>query len=195
MVIHPELLKVSTALATQVAKKSSIVVWDKIKAIKEKGEDKETIKSLENIILELIDDKNELIQIAQAYEEELITQKLSDEDMAYIANCIIPIIEELIQHIDKEEADKAQETINTIKPILSKETFNILQLLGFNFIRAIGEPLTELINAYIKSQIPSNSNFDLELAILQEQRNVQFLKIIQDTDAYERYSKETDKDT
>ena len=40
-----------------------------------------------------------------------------------------------------------------IKPILSKETFNILQILGFNFKKAIGEPMTEWIASLIKSKI------------------------------------------
>lgn len=187
MVIQPELLKISAALTTQVAKKSSVAIWDKIKASKQKGEDKETINSLEDIVSDLIEDKNELIQIAQAYEEELLTQKLSEDEIDYVTNSIIPIIEELIDESPSGEASQVQESINLIKPLLSKETFNILQLMGFNFKKSIGEPLTDLINAYIKANVPVSPTLNIELATLQERKEIELLKLLQDGEAYERY--------
>jgi hypothetical protein len=39
-----------------------------------------------------------------------------------------------------------------IKPLLSVETLTVLQLLGFNFKQAIGEPLTELVAGLIAAK-------------------------------------------
>lgn len=64
--------------STSIAKKRSAqAVMDKIIAVKQKGNGDEIISNLEEIINELISDKNRLIQISQAYEEILITQKIS----------------------------------------------------------------------------------------------------------------------
>lgn len=44
--------------------------------------DQETIAELEDIVNELVADKAELIRIAQAYEEEFVTQRLSPKTLS-----------------------------------------------------------------------------------------------------------------
>ncbi|MGC6356894.1 hypothetical protein ACMXZC_03815, partial [Pasteurella multocida] len=97
------------------------------------------INELEEIIQELISDKNELLQISQAYQQELTAQKITDTEIEYITQKLIPKLQELSiatgHNID---------AVRIFSPIISKETLTILQLLGFNFRKAIGEPLTIL---------------------------------------------------
>lgn len=186
MIDNPELLKASVSLAKFVAQNSVQAIRDKIKASKAKNSNEETINNLEEIINNLIAEKNELISIAQTYDEQLVSQKISEEDIKYITTYILPLLEKLIENGDQENAEINIQNLEVFKPLLSKETFNILQLLGFNFKKAIGEPLTELINGLISSKIPDNSEKAKEYQILNAQRDVEYFKILQDKEAYQR---------
>ncbi|MBP0726654.1 hypothetical protein J5Y03_15960 [Bacillus sp. RG28] len=185
--INPELLKLSTDLTKLIGKTSVQVIIDKIKLARTKENKDEAISNLEEIITELIAEKNQLIQIAQAYDEQLITQKLSNQDIEYITTSIVPLVNEILNYSDGEEAQKAKVAINMIKPILSKETFNILQLLGFNFKQAIGEPLTYLVRSIISSKTPVSPEKNLEFHILSEKKQIEYFKVLQDDDAFQRH--------
>ncbi len=186
MEMTPEVINISTELAKLIGKKSVEAIFDKVKAVKQKGSKDEIINNLEEIINELISDKNQLIQISQAYEERLITQKITDVEIAYITTSIIPLLEKLLSESDSGDTSKMQSGLEMMKSFLSQETFNILQILGFNFMSAIGEPLTNLIAALIKSKIPANVNQMAEFQILNEQKELEFLKVFQNDEAYER---------
>lgn len=186
MDLDPNLAKVGIDLGTLAAKNSAHAIMDKIRAIKTSSDKGKVIGSLEEIINDLISDKNQLIQLVQSYEERLILQKISDEDIDFITQSIVPLLEELLNKSPGEEADKAKEAIDLFKPILSKETFHILQLLGFNFQRAIGEPLTQLAKAAILSKIPMSSEVTTELQLVAEQKQIEYFKIIQDEESFQR---------
>lgn len=183
--INSELMKLSVNFASVLTRNTAQAIIDKIKTAKTTGDRDQVIRNLEEIINDLISDKNELIQIVQAYEEKLIMQKISNEDIEYITENIIPLLERLLQENPDEEAESARNTLNIIKAILSKETLNILQLLGFNFKQAIGEPLTQLVSAIITSKIPLNFNME-ELQALQLKREVEYLNVVQDEEAFRR---------
>jgi hypothetical protein len=102
-----------------------------------------------------------------------------------------PLLEEVLSKSSADEAAKVREAIDIFKPILSKETFNILQLLGFNFKQAIGEPLTNLVSTSITANMPISGEKSVELRILDEQKQIEFFKLMQDKEAYERYIKIT----
>ncbi len=185
MELTPEMITLGTELATVAGRKSVELIFDKIRALKQKGDKDEIISNLEEIINDLISDKNKLIQISQAYEENLITQKITQDEIDYITNSIIPILEEFLKKSGQDDSEKIQSGIDAIKPILSKEIFNIMQILGFNFKQAIGEPLTELLASFIRSNVIKTEK-TLELQILTQQREVEYLKICQDENAYKR---------
>ncbi|AXH99219.1 hypothetical protein DV702_05385 [Sporosarcina sp. PTS2304] len=187
MDVSTELIALGAKFTNLVSKNSVPVVMDKIRLAKEAKEDSTTINSLEQIISELISEKNELIQIVQVYEEQLIMQKISDEDIDYITNSLIPIIEQLMEESDEESAAHAQKAMALFKPLLSKETFSILQMLGFNFKQAIGEPLTNLLKELIHSKVPLNSMLQYEAEILQQKVYFEELKIFNDEQAFERF--------
>lgn len=72
--------------------------------------------------------------------------------------------------------------VDVLSPLISKETLTILQLLGFNFRKAIGEPLTVLLQKLILSKQPLDSER------IQTQLNIQLetLKIAKDPAAIRR---------
>lgn len=64
--------------------------------------------------------------------------------------------------------------IDILSPLVSKETLTIFQLLGFNFKRAIGEPLTELIQQMILTNLPP----DAELQKMQLEVQLETIKAL-----------------
>lgn len=155
------------AKLTEIAiRNTTETIINKVSAVKAKKDDKETINVLEEIINDLIKDKNDLIQVSRAYEEEFIMRKISEDDLVYITENLIPVLNELFitlmgfKTIDDEDTLKMEEIQSLMKilhPILSTETLKILQLLGFDFKSAIGEPLTELLRNLILSKTISNN--------------------------------------
>ena len=94
---------------------------------------------------------------------------------------------------NSEEHEENKENLEMLKPLLSKETFNILQLLGFNYKHAIGEPLTKLVNGLITSNTPSSQEEKRELETLILERDIEYYKFLQDDKAYERHKELSDK--
>lgn len=184
MAIAPEIIALGTELTAIAGRKSVESIFDKIKAVKQKGDKEEVIGNLEEIINELIADKNALLQISRAYEEYFVTQRITDAEIDYITTSIVPLFEKLLQQTNMDDSGKIQTGIDMIKSILSKETFNIMQIIGFNFKEAIGEPLTELAASLIRTKVHDNKSQDIQ--ILVQQREIEYLKICQNEDAYNR---------
>ncbi|SIS52087.1 hypothetical protein [Salimicrobium flavidum] len=182
-----ELLKLSTTLAGMVSKHTSQPIYDKIRKSKAKDDDEQTINELETIIIELIGEKNQILQLAQEYDEKIVAQKLKDEDIEYITENVIPLLESFAKNEGGEKAREMEDTLEQIKPLLSKETVNILQLLGFNFQKALGQPLTDLIEGMISSKNPNSGKEEVQLEIAKEQRITEYFKMINDETAYARH--------
>jgi hypothetical protein len=108
----------------------------------------------------LLADKSEPVRIAHAYEEELVAQRISRADIEYISSNFVPILEELVASVPSDQDQdpaSVQAMIDLFKPILSVETVTILQLIGFNFRRGIGEPLTQLVAQLISSRAQASA--------------------------------------
>lgn len=174
-------------LTESAVRNTAGAVIDKISAIKAKRDDKQTIQELEDIINNLLDDKNELVRIAQAYEQELVSQKISDSDITYITDTLVPLIEKFIDKIENEdEKAKNQEYLDIVKSVVSKEMITVMQLIGFNFKQAIGEPLTTLIGKMIQSKMPIE---DAELKKLNVINSNLSIEISKDEAGYHRLMK------
>ncbi|MBR3672870.1 MAG: hypothetical protein IKN65_01040 [Clostridia bacterium] len=157
------------------ARNTASFIANRIKAVKAKKNDKETINELEEIIQNLLEDKLEIQRIAQAYEQELTSQKITEEDIEYITNNLLPIF---IKFLPQDKAGDSEQ----IKSLLSVETLTIMQLLGFNYKKAIGEPLTLLLKKTIESKIPGDTMLNSKWALA-------MANIALDKDATERYYK------
>jgi Icc-related predicted phosphoesterase len=89
------------------------------------------INELEEIINSLISDKNELVQIAQAYEQEFVAQQISQDDIEYITNSFIPVLKDLIKQTSSDQntvgATNIEKTIDSLTPLLSVEMLTVLE--------------------------------------------------------------------
>lgn len=140
------LVKAGADLASVAIKNTASFVRERIKTIKTNKDLKTQNVELQAIITDLLEDKAELLEIAQVYKQELVSQRITDEDIEFITKNIFPILLHFI-------SDKQIEELNKIEQLFSKETITILQLVGFNYKKAIGEPLTRLVGSFIESKI------------------------------------------
>ncbi len=177
-------------LGDTVLRNTTGAIADRIQTAKAKRSDKETINELEEIINSLISDKNELVQIAEAYKQEFVAQQISQEDIEYITDNFIPVLKDLINQTSSDQnsvgATDIEKTIDSLTPLLSVEMLTVLQLVGFNFKKAIGEPLTLLLQKFITSKVPAEPQSDLESTKLLVTLNTEALKVAQDKDASDR---------
>lgn len=145
--MDPVLQQAGVDLAAIAAKNTASSIFDRVRAARARRETDETIGELEAVVNDLIADKLELQRVAEVYREAVAAQTISDEDLAFIAEHLVPILNTL----GVPEVDRFQ-------PLLSSEFLRIAQALGFSFKQAIGQPLTEVAAAQIASRLsPSKS--------------------------------------
>lgn len=192
MDLEKQIAELGVKLTEAAVRNTAGAISTKIQAAKAKKNDKETIQELEEIISSLISDKNELVQIAQAYEQEFVAQQISSKDIKYINDKFIPVIKDLFVKSAGGDAAKTEEietTFDDFAPLLSVETLTVLQLLGFNFKRAVGEPLTILLQKTIAAKIPTDAQTNAEYTKLALKYNTENLKVVQDKEASERFER------
>jgi hypothetical protein len=182
MDLTPDLISLGTRLATAGATNGAILISDRIRTLKSTKKDSEVIAGLEELVREMVDEKAELLRIAQSYRQELTSQELTSGDVQYIVTSVIPLLEDIFQVTGEDDGDGAL-MMEKIKPILSTQTINILQLLGFDFRKAIGEPLTELLANMITS--PVRASDEVQEHVID--RDLLAMKIAQDPAAFERF--------
>ncbi|RBS99028.1 hypothetical protein EB64_01100 [Enterococcus faecium] len=189
--MDPQLVELSARLTEVALKTTATSISSKLKAVKQSRDDKKIIAEMNDMIYELLDDKQELEAIAKSYQEEFIAQKLSEDDLKYISSTVLPIMKKFLEEL--AETQEVEERLKTIKLIesldafeslLSINTLNVLQLIGFNFKKGIGEPLTELIKNSING---SNKKDQIKYNELIAERDIEYFKLIQDKEAYDRF--------
>ena len=99
-------------------------------------------------------EREEAVRIAQAYKSELERIVISDEDIEHLHNTVSRILEivksfQLASAMLKGEdelakVEKQVASYEQIKALISVDTLKTMQLLGFNYKAAIGEPLTQI---------------------------------------------------
>lgn len=134
------LTELGTNLTALAVKGTVSAVSTKIKAIKMER-DAEIIKNkYDEIINELLSEREEVIRIAQVYKSELERYEISDEDIAHLHNTVGQVLE----IFKKMSPTIPIENYEQIKELIGIDTLKTMQLLGFNYKAAIGEPLTQL---------------------------------------------------
>ena len=90
--IDPQIADLGVRLADASIRNTMRAIINRIGTAKTKRDEKETILELEEIISDLVADKNELVRIAQSYEQEFVAQQISKEDIEYITTKFIPVL-------------------------------------------------------------------------------------------------------
>ncbi len=166
--IGSALIELGTSLSTLVLKGTTTAIQGKIASLKnEKNVD--TVRGAYNeMINQLMAEREEALMIAQSYKNELDRVVISDEDIEYLQQTVSKVLDLLVgmQFFDinneneavQEKARAQIDAINGVKGLISKDVLKTMQLLGFNYKAAIGEPLTELCANKIKGVANSSQS-------------------------------------
>ena len=139
--MDPQLQTLSIQLADAAVRNTAGAILDRLEVAKARKKDHETIAELDEIVNGLIADKSELVRIAKAFEEELVAQRISNSDIEYITTNFVPLLKQLLESAagdSKQSPAEIEDIFKLIQPLLSIETVTVLQLLGFNFRKAVG---------------------------------------------------------
>ena len=192
-----ELLGLGVTLTEMAVKGTATKVSNKIRAIKEEKNVEKIRNTYDEIINELLNEREEAVRIAQAYKAELEKVVISDDDIQHLHNTvsrILEIIKESQIASVKSMGDEAVENVKKqvesyeqIKELISVDTLKTMQLLGFNYKAAIGEPLTLMLKNFILLKVIEPDS----LIVLQKIVTPEMVEILKDETAYENFKQIT----
>lgn len=149
--MQEQLNTLSLALSGVISRNTVSFVGNKMKLAKEKKDLESQSLAYTEIINSLLQDKEELTLIAKEYKQSYEQITISDEDIEYLHNTLTQAIEVLnhftVQPVGDDESMKA------LVNLLNKDVLKTMQLIGFNYKEAIGEPLTEACSIAIKNKL------------------------------------------
>lgn len=157
-------------LSELALKNTASFVLDKIKTVNVTNDFEKSKATYDEIINKLLEEREEAIRIAQAYRNELEKIEISDKDIEHLHETISRILTTLktIQTIQSNQADnicskeqsaaleKQFQFFEQIKEFVSIDTLKTMQLIGFNYKSAIGEPLTQVTKEFLLSKLSVN---------------------------------------
>lgn len=152
------IIELGTSLTELAVKGTIYKINEKIKSSKNEKNIENLRTMYDEIINEILQEREEAIRIAQTYKFELDKIEISDKDIEHLQ----ATVSKLLDIVKKISPDAPIEDFETVKSLISVDTLKTLQLLGFNYKAAIGEPLTELCANAIgnlgNKKSPSNNN-------------------------------------
>lgn len=143
-----QIIGLSVRLAEAAARNTAAGIADRLDVLRTRKDARETVAQLEEIVNDLIADKMELLQIARAFEEDLVAQRITPEQAAALIGAVVPALKLMAD----SGGSQGQVSIEPLLPLLTADMIVALQLLGFNFRKALGEPLTELLADFLHSK-------------------------------------------
>lgn len=149
-----QLMEIGMSLTDLLIKGTATAVTNKIKAIKDEKNTEKLRNTYDEIVNELLSERDEAIRIAQAYKSELDRIVISDDDIEHLHNTVARLLSIIKASQLNSAATKGAEEIakvtaqvesyEQIKELISVDTLKTMQLLGFNYKTAIGDPLTQI---------------------------------------------------
>lgn len=156
--VQSSIVELGIALAEATARSTATAVTDKIKTIRANKNKDEQIAGYRQIINELQENKADLQDISNQYKEIVERINISDEDIEALHKTIAKVMNVLIQVVGYGEESGTVKEVNALISLLDSDTLKTLQLIGFNYKRAIGEPLTEITSKYIQNMFNNSQN-------------------------------------
>lgn len=134
------LVEMGIELTKLAVKGTASAINTKIKAIKNEKNIDVIRATYDEIVNELISEREEAVRIAQVYKIELDKIQISDDDIKQLHNTVTRFLE-ILQLMNP---DASIEALKPLQELISADTLKTIQLLGFNYKAAIGEPFTQV---------------------------------------------------
>lgn len=149
--MEEQLVKLGMSLAEVISRNTVSFVSDKMSLAKEKKDLNSQALAYTEIINNLLQDKEELTMIAREYKQSYEQVTISDKDIEYLHNTLKGGIH--ILNAFSPQKQEVDNSMNALIELLNKDTLKTMQLLGFNYKEAIGQPLTEVCSNAIKTKL------------------------------------------
>ena len=128
--------ELGVTLTTMAVKGVSTAINARIRSIKNEKDVDKIRNVYDSIVNELIAEREEAIRIAQVYKVELDRIVISDEDIKLLHGTVSNLLELL-----KKISPNTDITVfENFKNLITVDTLKTMQLLGFNYKEAIGQP-------------------------------------------------------
>lgn len=141
------LIEMGISLTELAVKGTATAVVNKVKTVKEEKNVEKLRNTYDEIVNELLAERDEAVRIAQAYKSELERIVISDEDIKHLnatATRLLDLLKVFSPSLDTK-------SLEAFKDLISVDTLKTMQLLGFNYKAAIGEPLTTMCASAISN--------------------------------------------
>jgi len=150
------LVEVASSLTTLVSKHTVSAVEKKIQAAKEVKDADQLRMTYDAILNEVLQEREEALRIAQVYKSELERVVISDEDISHLQ----ATVRDVLNVIEKTQMGIDVESFRTLENLITVDTLKTMQLLGFNYKAAIGEPLTKICSKAILNLYKGGDTID-----------------------------------
>lgn len=141
------LVDAGVSLAELAVKGTASAVNKKIRAVKDVKDAEKLRTTYDSLINEVLQEREEAVRIAQAYKAELDRIIISDEDIDHLHATVSKVLDIIREFSPSTPVN----SFEAVKELISVDTLKTMQLLGFNYKAAIGEPLTILCANAISS--------------------------------------------
>ncbi|MCH4282857.1 MAG: hypothetical protein LKF83_06930 [Solobacterium sp.] len=152
----------AVSLGQLVIKGTATIIHQKTRALKEEKDIQRLRATYDELLSEVISERDEAVQIAQAYKSELDKIKISDDDIQHLHNTVENVLQ-IINSMQSTDSSTGSKKINSsdvdkFVALISVDTLKTMQLIGFNYKAAIGEPLTKLCAEKINAWNANNAS-------------------------------------
>ncbi len=111
----------------------------------------------QDLVTGLLQDKMDLQRIAMQYQQQYESITISDKDIEYLQNTLTKVLDLMASTMDldkiNDDGSTQRESLELLIKLLDKDTLVTMQLIGFNYKQAIGEPLTKVCGQLISDKL------------------------------------------
>lgn len=154
--MEESLVTLGMSLSQLIASNSVSVIRQKMALAKEKKDLQSQSLAYTEIINNLLEDKDALSMIAKEYKQAYEQITISDTDIEYLHSTLNKVIE-VLNSMGATNPD-TKESMDALIKLLNKDTLKTMQLIGFNYKEAIGQPLTDVCSEAIRGRLGPKKN-------------------------------------
>lgn len=152
--MEDQAIQLAIKFAEIMSRSSASVIQDRREIARNKKDVTEQAQMYDSIVNDLLNDKLELEFIAREYKELYEKVSISDEDIEHLQRTIERALSAIQKFSGQDEKTADYEMFINL---VSKDTLKTMQLLGFNYKEAIGQPLTEACANAITRSLGGNN--------------------------------------
>ncbi|MDZ5784609.1 hypothetical protein [Marinococcus luteus] len=102
----------------------------------------------DEIVQTLLNEKSDLQNVVRQYKDLYEQVQISPDDIQLLKETVRRVIDLTRDNLNDEQ----EESLNKFIDLINNDTLQTMQLLGFNYKEAIGQPLTDACAAFIRNK-------------------------------------------